>query len=119
MPYAVRDREGQIVSLHRHDPGVGDLLAPDHPDVARFLGLAPAPAAWRAADEPSSFSKLDAEFVRVLEDVIDALNARHVLHITDLPDAVQAKLFARKSFRERHGRNALRLFQATDFGEVI
>ena len=56
------------------------------------------------------FARLDADFVRVLEDVIDTLIARHVINITDLPDQAQAKLFARKSFRERAGRNALKLF---------
>jgi hypothetical protein len=61
-----------------------------------------------AADE--GFARLDADFVRVIEDVIDTLIARHVINITDLPAEAQAKLFARKSFRERAGRNALDLF---------
>jgi hypothetical protein len=56
------------------------------------------------------FARLDADFVRVLEDVIDTLIARNVINITDLPDQAQAKLFARKSFRERTGRNALHLY---------
>jgi hypothetical protein len=63
-----------------------------------------------AADGGEGFARLDADFVRVIEDVIDTLIARHVINITDLPDQAQAKLFARKSFRERSGRNALRLF---------
>ena len=61
------------------------------------------------------FARLDADFVRVLEDLIDTLIARHVINITDLPDQAQAKLFARKSFRERAGRNALDLFGNTDW----
>ena len=60
--------------------------------------------------EDDGFARLDADFVRVIEDVIDTLIARHVINITDLPDQAQAKLFARKSFRERAGRNALSLF---------
>jgi hypothetical protein len=62
-------------------------------------------------DTAEDFSRLDADFVRVLEDVIDTLIARNVINITDLPEQAQAKLFARKSFRERSGRNALRLFE--------
>jgi hypothetical protein len=61
-------------------------------------------------DGGDGFAKLDADFVRVIEDVIDTLIARHVINITDLPAEAQAKLFARKSFRERAGRNALDLF---------
>jgi hypothetical protein len=63
-----------------------------------------------ADPKDDGFARLDADFVRVLEDVIDTLIARHVINITDLPDQAQAKLFARKSFRERAGRNALSLF---------
>jgi hypothetical protein len=67
-------------------------------------------------DADDGFARLDADFVRVLEDVIDTLIARHVINITDLPDQAQAKLFARKSFRERAGRNALDLFGNTAWG---
>jgi hypothetical protein len=62
------------------------------------------------ADDAVGFARLDADFVRVIEDVIDTLIAQHVINITDLPEQAQAKLFARKSFRERAGRNALDLF---------
>jgi len=73
-------------------------------------------------DPPASgdgFGRLDADFVRVLEDVIDTLIARNVINITDLPDQAQAKLFARKSFRERLGLNALRLFEDSGVADVI
>ena len=65
------------------------------------------------------FSRLDADFVRVIEDVIDTLITRNIFNITDLPAEAQAKLFARKSFRERISQSSLRLFEATDFGDVI
>jgi hypothetical protein len=51
--------------------------------VASFLG-----------QNDSGFERLDAGFVRVIEDVIDTLIARNVINITDLPDQAQAKLFA-------------------------
>jgi hypothetical protein len=70
----------------------------------------PCPHCDHADPKDDGFARLDADFVRVLEDVIDTLIARHVINITDLPDQAQAKLFARKSFRERSGRNALKLF---------
>jgi hypothetical protein len=70
----------------------------------------PCPHCDHIPQKDDGFARLDADFVRVLEDVIDTLIARHVINITDLPDQAQAKLFARKSFRERAGRNALNLF---------
>jgi hypothetical protein len=71
------------------------------------------PAAAAADD---GFARLDADFVRVIEDVIDTLIARNIINITDLPGEAQAKLFARKSFRERAGRNALDLFGDSAWG---
>lgn len=130
MPYAVRNTLGQVTSLHRHDPGMGDELEGDHPDVRAFLGLGltlvlgdfESEGPTDPAVEPkgsAGFDRLDADFIRVLEDVIDALTSRNVINITDLPDSAQTKLFARKSFRERRPKNALDLFQSGDLDNVI
>jgi hypothetical protein len=125
MPYAVRNAQGLITSLHRHDPGVGDEVGADDPEVRAFLGL-DGPAwgseAVHADGDPElerGFDRLDADFIRVLEDVIDALTSRNLLNITDLPDIAQTKLFARKSFRERRPKNALDLFRPGDLDNVI
>jgi hypothetical protein len=118
MPYAVRNAQGQLVSLHRHDPGVGEQVSASSPEVRAFLGLdAQAESALHPA--PEEFDRLDADFIRVLEDVIDALTSRNVINITDLPDMAQSKLFNRRSFRERRPKSALDLFRPGDLGDVI
>lgn len=112
MPYAVFDHEGQVLSLHRHDPGVGELVSLDDPAVRRFVGLdvdGPFPPTRQDGGEDDAFARLDADFIRVLEDVIEALTDRHVINITDLPDVVQGKLFERRSFRGRRSQRALDL----------
>ena len=123
MPYAVRNAQGQLTSLHRHDPGVGELLSALDPEVRAFLGLDPPADASGPGDntitEDTGFNRLDADFIRVLEDVIDALTSRNLLNITDLPDIAQTKLFARKSFRERRPKNALDLFRPGDLDDVL
>ena len=113
MPYVRRNADGQIDSLHRDRTGEApEFLDDTHPEVQAFLG--------HAAEDPADFSRLDADFVRVIEDVIDTLIVKNIINITDLPNGAQAKLFARKSFRERVSKSSLRLFeQATDFGDVI
>lgn len=111
MPYARRNAQGQIESLHRSADGTVELLADDHPEVQAFVG--------NGIGEVRAFNQLDAEFVRVIEDVIDTLIVKNVLNITDLPEQAQAKLFTRKSFRERVSKSSLQLFQPTDFGDVI
>ena len=113
MPYVRRSPDGRIASLHRErENGAEEFVPEAHPDVLAFVG----------ADAPGGeeqFSRLDADFVRVIEDVIDTLITKNILNITDLPAEAQAKLFARKSFRERVSKSSLRLFEPTDFGDVI
>jgi hypothetical protein len=111
MPYIRRGSDGSIESLHRHDSGGMEFLPEGHSDLMAFIG--------HTNPNNTEFGRLDADFVRVIEDVIDTLIVKNVLNITDLPGEAQAKLFARKSFRERVSRNSLRLFSDTQFGSVI
>jgi hypothetical protein len=105
MPYVQRNAEGLIESLHRSSAptGPGEFLPDGHPEIQAFVGGGAVP----------EFGQLDADFVRVIEDVIDTLIVKHVINITDLPEQAQAKLFARKTFRERVSRSSLQLFQPT------
>jgi hypothetical protein len=108
MPYPTRDDQGAIAGLLREAPTPdAEFLPHDHPEVADFLG------------GDAGFDRLDADFVRVIEDVIDTLIVKNVFNITDLPEQAQAKLFARKSFRERITRHSLRLFDDSGMGDVI
>lgn len=109
MPYITRSPDGAITSLLREAPAAeAEFLAPDAPEVTAFLG-----------GGSEDFGRLDADFVRVIEDVIDALIIKNVINITDLPELAQAKLFARKSFRERITQHSLRLFDDSGMAEVI
>ena len=113
MPFVRRDASGLIDSLHRHASAeASEYLADDDAQVQAFVGRANAPA-------EEAFGRLDADFVRVIEDVIDTLIVKNVLNITDLPAEAQAKLFARKSFRERVSRNSLRLFADGDLEQLV
>lgn len=111
MPYVRRGPDGQIESLHRHGGEGMEFLPDSHPDVFAFFG--------HTAPGPEQFSRLDADFVRVIEDVIDTLIVKNVINITDLPGEAQSKLFARKSFRERVVKNSLRLFSDSAYSSVI
>jgi hypothetical protein len=111
MPYIHRTALGEIDSLHREPlPGAGEFLDNDHPEVQRFVGNT-------GAEE--GFGQLDAGFVRVLEDLIDTLIVKNLIAISDLPESAQAKMYARKSYRDRMGGKTLRLFSNSGFSEVI
>jgi hypothetical protein len=104
MPYIQRNRQGEIVSMHREAQPGAIYLPTDHPDVQAFVGRPGPPREGR-------FATLDADFVRVIEDVVDVLVARNIIRITDLPSEAQHKLFARKNFREGFvKRNSLQLY---------
>lgn len=107
MPYVLRSNDGQILSLHREAEEVAEFLPPDDPQVLAFLRGDPGDAA-----PTQQFASLDADLVRVLEDLIDALIQRNILMVTDLPVQAQQKLFDRKSFRSSMKNYSLRLFDA-------
>lgn len=106
MRYVLRDATGKISSLHLDPVPGAEPLPVDHPEVKAFVAL---------GDEEKSFAGLDANLVRVLEDLIDVLIERNVLRITDLPAEAQQKLFDRKHFRSRVQKKSLQLF-GTEFG---
>ncbi|WP_341678343.1 hypothetical protein [Niveibacterium sp. SC-1] len=92
MPFVRRNANGEIVAVFR-DPSEDareEVLAGD-PQLLSFLGRDPG----------ESFSSLDAGFIRVLEDLIDALIQKGVLRVTDLPHEAQRKLSERKGLRRR------------------
>ncbi len=100
MPDIRRDPEGRLLSLHREAaPGAEAFTAEDAVGVRAFLGTLGA----------DTFSQLDAGFVRVLEDLIDALMAKHVINLTDLPAEAQNKLYARRSHRHSTALSRLNL----------
>ena len=107
MPFIRRNASGAVDSLHRRDEGGCEFLPDDHPDVRSFLGAA-------APSPEQNFATLDADFIRVIEDVIDTLISKNVINITDLPLEAQTKLFGRKGYRQRAAKDALKLFGDND-----
>jgi hypothetical protein len=103
MPFVRRNASGAIDSLHRRDEGGCEFVPDDHPDVRAFLGAA-------APMHDENFATLDADFIRVIEDVIATLISKNVINITDLPPEAQTKLFGRKGYRQRAAKDALKLF---------
>ena len=69
MRYAIRDPQGAIVSLHREPVPGAEPMPVQHPEVQAFLG----------SDGERSFAQMDANLVRVLEDLIDVLVQRTLL----------------------------------------
>jgi hypothetical protein len=104
MFHVVRNAQGAIQSVSLEPQTGSEMLDESHPDVAAFFKTNPTEPAFNAAD---------ADFVRVLEDLIDTLILKNVIQHTDLPPAAQRKILMRKGLRNRlHG--ALNLLGGDD-----
>lgn len=92
MFYVTRHADGSIQSVSKlQEPG-SEPMDMHHPELQGFFqtqGAAPA------------FVAVDADFVRVIEDLIDTLIMKNVIRHTDLPAAAQKKLILRKGLRNR------------------
>ena len=101
MPYVNRNEQGEIDQLLDAPSGdTSQWLELNHPDVVEFL--------QRSANEnelKKSLISSDGDMVRVVEDLVDILMEKQVFVFTELPEAVQAKLNARKKLR--HDVNAI------------
>ncbi len=92
MPYIRRSATGEIIALTQESSADTTEFQPaTAPEVCAFLGL---PAV-------NNFAGLDAEFIRVMEDLIDVMLEKGLLRLTDLPADAQRKLLARKDMRRR------------------
>ena len=93
MPYVKRDQNGEIIAIWKDAPEPGCEHLPDgDPQLAVFLSATKANGQFSIAS--------DLQMVRVIEDVINILIAKHVIVLTDLPEAVQNKLLQQRSRRE-------------------
>jgi hypothetical protein len=107
MPYVRRNAEGRPISLHRDaEPQADEFLADDHPEVLAFIGL-------DGVVDDGGFARLDAQFIRVLEDLIDVLVRNKVINITDLPMEARQKLYSRKGHRANSSLSELNLLGDT------
>jgi hypothetical protein len=92
MFYVTRSATGSIATVARTPQANGEALDDGHPDILAFLAdTNPAP----------QFSAIDADFIRVIEDVVDTLIAKNVIRLTDLPVAAQQKMVRRQNQRSK------------------
>ncbi len=91
MLYLVRGPDGSVQTLSRNALPDSTPVDEHSPEVSAFLNRNPT----------SGFNESDADFVRVLEDLIDTLITKNVIRHTDLPPAAQKKLMQRKGLRNR------------------
>lgn len=108
MPFIRRDSTGKIMALFREQTAEAlDYLPSSHPEVMAFIDDAPLAdegsrshrLAEQAPGEGRWVASSDLEMIRVYEDLVDILISKHVVVLTDFPQAAQEKLMRRKRLR--------------------
>lgn len=95
MPYVKRDQNGHIVAAWKEAPEPGcEFVAEGDAQLVTFLGFD------NGRGNGHFTLASDLQMVRVIEDVINILIAKHVIVLTDLPEAVQNKLLQQRHRRE-------------------
>jgi len=111
--YVRRDRNGRIDAVsQRTGEGFEEAVTADSPELAGFLSELYRPGMQ------GRLAATDLELVRVLEDLIDVLVKKDLIHFTDLPDAAQKKLLERRYTRVNM-REGLHLMDFDDEGGAV
>ena len=99
MPFVKRNNKNKIIGIYceKQDDDDDEELAVTDKEVIEFL---------ENGDYSEYTSHLlnqsDSEFIRVLEDLIDVLLDKHIILLTDLPEAAQQKMLKRKKIRKKY-----------------
>jgi hypothetical protein len=96
MPYITRDKKGAIIAIYNDEGDDRQWEEPNIPDVIAYIKkMDPSHIAKQVLTES------DNDMVRVIEDLIELLMEKQVFVYTELPEAVQEKLTARKQLRQK------------------
>jgi hypothetical protein len=115
MPYIARNKHGAIIAVFKEENECArENVSPDDRELRAFLGQ--NRLVEKARERAIGRSKLDhalrqsdADFVRVLDDLIAVLLNKGMIVFTDLPTDARRKLMIRRHLRD----------QARDLGGLV
>jgi len=95
MPYVRRGNHGEIAELlDSPSENAIEHLDADDPAILRFLERTA-----QVSQVKRDLGSTDLDTIRVIEDLIEALLRKGVIHLADLPDSAKAKLGRRQELR--------------------
>jgi hypothetical protein len=101
MPYVQRDDAGEIIAISMIETESShEWVAEGNHDLAAFIHNMVLDKREMDGDVVRILSESDLAMIRVVEDVVYLLIEQNLLRFTDLPEAAQKKLMARRSLRE-------------------
>lgn len=94
MFYVERGKDGRISAIHNSsNPAAQELKSMMDEEVLAFFSTADS---WKQLMAMS-----DLGTVRILEDLIDVLIRKNIIHFTELPEQAQQRIRERKQLREK------------------
>lgn len=91
-----RDANGSIIAISQQTSiEFIEQIADDSHELKRFLD-----ELQLQNDVSNPLKDSDADFIRVLDDLINLLTEKRIIQFTDLPHPAQQKLLARVSLRQ-------------------
>jgi hypothetical protein len=95
MAYITRNTSGEINAFYETQQSAQqEYVSIDDLELIEFIKLSAS-----HTEAKSALTISDIELVRVLEDLINTLINKNVIHFTDLPLAAQSKLSNRENIR--------------------
>ena len=107
MPYIARGKSGAIIAVFKQENEcASEHVSPEDRELQAFLGQ--NELAEKRREQTAGRTRLyqalrrsDADFVRVLDDVITVLLNKGMIMFTDLPSQAQQKLMIRRRLRDK------------------
>jgi len=107
MPYVARNRNGAIIAVFKEENDCArENVSPEDRELQAFLGQ--NRLADKARERAIGRSRIhqalrqsDADFVRVLDDLISVLLNKGMIVFTDLPTDARQKLMIRRHLRDK------------------
>ena len=94
MIYIKRDKHNKIIAIYSEPQEDTVLIDEEDPELLSFLTDC-------AMKDKFKYLKSDLELIRVIEDIIQILMDKDIVHITDFPAPVINKLVKRQKIRQQ------------------
>lgn len=94
MLYVERAKDGKILALYNSPhPTAQEKKSMMDPEILEFFNETES---WKQL-----MSTSDLDTIRIVEDLIDILVRKNIIHFTELPEHAQHKIWERKRMREK------------------
>jgi hypothetical protein len=97
MLYAEKDAHGAIIAIRKAEET--ETTAQDELTVAELTEFLSGPGERSHLEEVLKLT--DSGVIRLIDDLVDLLEKKHIILLTDLPEEARKKLYQRRMVRQK------------------